>query len=318
MILNLERLALLSALRHRGTLAAVARQFDVTPSAVSQQLSVLEREIGAELFERQGRSVALTPLGDVVVDALDSVLAELERAAAMIESFTGAVGGPYVVAAVPSVALSVVSSAAVALGRAAPQLDVKIVDAEAASSIDRLLRRDVDLAVIDTYDDIPFVLPDGVETNVLGREPLMVLAPIDLVPPDHDGSIHLARFAELPWVLPPPDVACGDAARLACRWAGFEPIVRWESDDLMLLREYVASGLGASVLPRLALRHPPAGTVVVEIQGRTPMRTVLALTRSATTQRPQQRLFLDALISAARKHLDGEYNAVSHDVVLGA
>jgi DNA-binding transcriptional LysR family regulator len=308
--LNLERLALLSALRQRGTLAAVARQFDVTPSAVSQQLSVLEREIGGELLERQGRSVALTPLGDAVVGALDPVLVELERAANAIESFMGAIGGPYVVAAVPSVALSVVSSAAVALGHTAPNLDVKVVDAEATTSIDRLLRRDVDLAVIDTYDDIPFVLPDGVEATVLGREPLMVLAPAALVAADHGGSIRLRRLADLPWVLPPADVACGDAARLACRREGFEPLVRWESDDLMLLREYVAAGLGASVLPRLAVRHPPAGTVVLSIDGYPIMRTVQAVTRTATSERPQQRLFLDALATASTQHLDATGAAV--------
>ncbi|MGH3393307.1 MAG: LysR family transcriptional regulator, partial [Streptosporangiaceae bacterium] len=85
-MLDVRRLRLLRELAHRGTIAAVAQALAFTPSAVSQQLSALEREAGLPLLERSGRRVALTPAGRNLVRHAEMVLEQLERAAAELAS----------------------------------------------------------------------------------------------------------------------------------------------------------------------------------------------------------------------------------------
>jgi len=77
-MLDVRRLRLLRELAYRGTIAAVADALAFTPSAVSQQLSVLEREAGLPLLERRGRRVVLTPAGQNLVRHAEAVLEQLE------------------------------------------------------------------------------------------------------------------------------------------------------------------------------------------------------------------------------------------------
>ena len=83
-MLDLRKLRLLRELAHRGTIAAVAAALSYSPSAVSQQLSALEREVGRPLLIRTGRRVRLTAAGTVLVEHTEVILADLERALAAL------------------------------------------------------------------------------------------------------------------------------------------------------------------------------------------------------------------------------------------
>src|SRR5687767_11232013 len=87
-MLDVRRLRLLRELHARGTIAAVADALQYTPSAVSQQLAVLEREAGVPLLERVGRGVRLTDAGRRLVEHADAVLARLEAAEAELAEGT--------------------------------------------------------------------------------------------------------------------------------------------------------------------------------------------------------------------------------------
>src|SRR6188472_4707633 len=78
-MVDLRRLRTLRAVADHGTLAAAADALHLTPSAVSQQLSALERELGRGLLEPSGRSVRLTPAAHVLLGHTDALFAQLER-----------------------------------------------------------------------------------------------------------------------------------------------------------------------------------------------------------------------------------------------
>src|SRR5690349_13306954 len=120
-MLDLRRLRLLHELHARGTIAAVADALQFTPSAVSQQLAVLEREAGVPLLARAGRGVRLTDAAVVLVRHAGTLLAEADRAAAELEAAAGgAVAGRLRIAAFQSAALRVAAPAVRALADAAP------------------------------------------------------------------------------------------------------------------------------------------------------------------------------------------------------
>ena len=301
MNLSFDRLRTLVHVQRAGTLAAAARTLGVTPSAVSQQLSALEREVGGDVLVRRGRSIELSPLGELLAHGGDRVLAEIERTSAAAERMLDSVNGSYVVAALPSVALAIMSETVRRLGDDAPELDVTVIDGEADAAVELLTAQAIDLALVDTYADEPATIPEGLRATTLGTEPFVVLAPAGAgVGPDPVG---LRQLAGLPWVMAPDAAGCGGAARRACRQAGFDPVVRWESNDLMVLRESVSAGLGIALLPRLAVGDPPPGTVVVAVRNRGLRREIVAITRTATAERPPERAVLTALATAAAPHL---------------
>src|ERR687895_2671805 len=106
-MLDLHRLRLLHELHACGTIAAVADALRFTPSAVSQQLSVLEREAGLPLLERAGRGVRLTDAALVLVRHAEALLARAAVAQAELAAAAGRVAGRARIASFQSVAFQV-------------------------------------------------------------------------------------------------------------------------------------------------------------------------------------------------------------------
>lgn len=301
--LDVGRLRLLREVGRRGSIAAAARAVGLTASAVSQQLAQLERDAGTPLLDRTPRGVVLTGAGEALAERAGQVLDLLGAARADLDRLAGSLGGPVGVASVASAAATLVSSAVRALRVDAPDVAVTVVSAEPQRGLGLLLAGDVDLAVVDEYDHVPLALPEGAVVRELDTETLVVVRPPHSAP----RRVALADLADADWVMPPEDAACGRAVRAACRTVGFEPRVRWETDDMLLLTRAVADGHGVAVLPRRSVALDPASGFAdppVEISPlRTPAvsRRLLAVARGSGAARPVVGAVLDALADAVRR-----------------
>ena len=298
-LLDVGRLRLLREVGRRGTIAAAARALGLTPSAVSQQLAVLEREAGAPLLDRSPRGVVLTGAGEALSAHADAVIDLLARARADLEQRHGEIAGEVRLATVASAAATIVSAAALSLRHDHEGIDLHVQTAEPAHSLDLLMGGEVDLALIDEYDYQPVALADYLVIHALRTEPLVVVAPAGRLAGRR--PVKLAELAELDWVMPPDDAACGFAVRAACRAAGFEPRVRWETDDMLLLARAVGAGHGVAVLPRLAVDESAAGVDVRALAAPTLTRRLSAVARSAGMGRPVVQAVLAALTAAANR-----------------
>lgn len=294
--LDVGRLRLLREVELRGSIAAAAREVGLTPSAVSQQLAILEREAGTALLDRTPRGVLLTGAGRALVSRARSILELLEEARADLDRLTGELSGHVRIGTVASAAATLVSEAATRLAEHAA-LEVTVTVAEPARSIDQLLDGDLDIAVVDVYDGVPVPVPDYLVAIDLATEPLVVISAVDALP--GRGAVKLVELSDAGWVMPPLDAACGQAVRFACRAEGYEPRVRWETDDMLLLVRAVAAGHGIAVLPRLAVADNVAEIDIRPLAEPSMSRRLLALTRSSSQDRPIIRAALDELAKAA-------------------
>ena len=297
--LDVGRLRLLREVELRGSIAAAAREVGLTPSAVSQQLAILEREAGTPLLDRSPRGVLLTGAGRALVSRARAILQLLEEARADLDRLTGELSGHVRIGTVASAAAALVSTAATRLAEHAA-LELTVIVAEPARSIDQLLEGDLDIAVVDVYDGVPVPVPDYLVSLDLTTEPLVVVSAVDALPglPEQQ-AVQLSALSEANWVMPPLDAACGQAVRFACRAEGFEPRVRWETDDMLLLVRAVAAGHGVAVLPRLAVADNVAEIEIRPLAEPGMQRRLLALTRSSSQDRPIIRAALDELVKAA-------------------
>jgi molybdate transport repressor ModE-like protein len=294
--LDVGRLRLLREVDLRGSIAAAAREVGLTPSAVSQQLSILEREAGAPLLDRSPRGVLLTGAGRALVARARSILQLLEEARADLDRLTGELSGQVRIGTVASAAAALVSEAAIRLAAEHGSLELTVTVAEPARTIDQLLNGDLDIALVDVYDGVPVPVPDYLQATDLCTEPLVVISAVGALP--GLGELKLSTLSDASWVMPPLDAACGQAVRFACRAEGFEPKVRWETDDMLLLVRAVAAGHGVAVLPRLAVADNVAEIEIRPLAEPSMTRRLLALTRSSSQDRPVIRAALDELVKA--------------------
>src|SRR5918998_203663 len=114
-MLDLRRLRMLRELHERGTIAAAADALRYTPSAVSQQLAMLERETGVRLLERAGRGVRLTDPALVLVEHAEVLLERASLAEADLAAVSGVVAGRGRIASFQSMALRLALPAIAAL-----------------------------------------------------------------------------------------------------------------------------------------------------------------------------------------------------------
>jgi DNA-binding transcriptional LysR family regulator len=142
--------------------AAVADALQFTPSAVSQQLAVLEREAGVPLLEKAGRTLRLTDAALVLVGHAEALLERAALAEADLAAAAGTVAGRGRIAAFESVALGIALPAIEALGRDAPRLRCELVEAEPEQALPALALGDLDLVLADEWSPQPRSLPDGV------------------------------------------------------------------------------------------------------------------------------------------------------------
>jgi molybdate transport repressor ModE-like protein len=282
--------------RH-GSIAAAARAAGVTASAVSQQISALERDCGVALVDRQPRGVSLTGAGEALLPHAEDVVRVLERAGTSMAQLSGETAGKVRVGTIASAAASLVLPAAKVLRRSAPDVRMGVTTMEPSTSIDALVDGQLDLAVIDIYDHVPVPLPSRLLVEEVLTEPLVLIGHVDADLPPHPT---LASLHDHDWVLPPDRAACGSATRYACRSAGYEPRVRWETDDLLLLVASVSRGEGIALLPRRAVADTVAPVSIRELADPVLTRRILTLSRQGAADRPAVRACLGAIHHIAK------------------
>lgn len=298
MDLSFDRLRTLWLVSQLGTLVATSRELGVTPSAVSQQLTALEEEVGAELLQASGRGVALTPLGLALAEQGGQLVGGLEGVVAVAEAHLHNPTGSYKIGSIPTAALSIVRHALRSLRQSREGMDLSVIAQDAASSLKDLESHRVDLAVVDRFDSTSWVPAENVEVTSLGMETMQLFVPETLtLPGGPNDPVELEQLRDAAWILSPSFASYGEAVRRACHAAGFEPRVRWETDDIFLIQHYVADGLGVALHPPFPT--VPAGVCVRPVAGPPIQRELLAVSRMSSLGRPIHQDVLQAMKAAA-------------------
>jgi DNA-binding transcriptional LysR family regulator len=298
-MLHLGRLRTLREVADRGTIAAAADALHLTPSAVSQQLSALEREIGHRLVEPDGRTVRLTPLAEVLVRRADAVFAEVQQLQAEVAAHAAGEHARLQIGAFATAITSLVAPAAAALRVSSPGLDLRVTMVEAPDAFAGLGRQELDVVVsmeapgAPTHED-PRFAREEILTDLLDL----------VVPSDHPlagrDSVPLAVASGERWVVPPVGWTCEQVVLGGCHAAGFTPRIAHRSADWTAVMALVAAGLGVALVPRLARTAIVPGATVVAVEGQPPARHLFVACRRGHQDAPAVRRTIDALHDAAR------------------
>ena len=298
--MDVRRLRVLRELADRGSVAAVADALSFTPSAISQQLRALQREVGRVLTEPAGRGLRLTEAGLALAGQADSVLAALAEAEAAVERFRREPTGVVRVAVFQSAArllLAPVLHRLAGLAGVEPRFrDVDMTPAEVPG-----LAADFDLVVAHRDEHAPPFATDRWEVTHLLREPLDVA-----LPPGHRLAKHprlrLVDLTDEPWISVQEGFPVDDVLRSIALRTGTRPRIVQRINDFGVTEELVAAGVGIALLPRYSTDDRGGRRLV-----RRPLaemraaRLVEAVARRSALVRPAVRAVLDALRAEAEQ-----------------
>lgn len=301
-MLELRRLRLLRELHARGTIAAVAEALSFTPSAVSQQLEVLEREAGVALLERAGRGVRLTDAALVLVEHAVALLEGAARAEAELAAAAGTIVGRARIAGFESAVIRLALPAMASLGRTAPRLRCELIEAEPEQALPALALGDIDLVLGDEWQHQPVRLPPGVERHDLFADPVRLVVPARHGALRGDRPVPLAELSAEVWATGYAGMGWDLITQRTCReLGGFDPDVGHRTNDATVALALVADGLAVTMLPELPLPARRAGVAVRPIAEGAISRAVFAAIRAADAARPSTQAVLAAVREAAER-----------------
>ena len=296
-MLDLNRLMMLRAVAMHGSITAAARELAYSHSAISQQLSLLERETGAVLLEKVGRTARLTPVGLQLVGNTEAVLAAMERAETELAASHDQPRGVVTVAVFASIGRSVMPEVLRRLSAEQPGLDVRLRRFDPEEAVLQLTSRHVDAVVTDTYPGTQLAPAGGVHSSVIGRDPVRGYLP----EPHLDGSFE--RLQAVPWVMEPQGAASTQWALRVCRELGFEPTIAHESSDVLFHLRMVEAGLAAAFVPDLVVREAASALVPSPHLPADQYRDILVLTRVGADRHPALRAIREAVAQALEAYV---------------
>ncbi|MGX1915237.1 LysR family transcriptional regulator [Streptomyces phaeochromogenes] len=295
-MLNLERLRTLDALARHGSVSGAAEGLHVTTSAVSQQMSKLEREVGQQLLAKNGRGVRLTDAGRLLADHAARILSQVELAQSDLEAQRGQVMGELRLAAFPTAARGLFPTALAALRAEHPGLRVRSRELEPENGVAWVTRGDLDLAVVLDWYNKPLPLPDGLVKASLLDDPTDLALPVGHRLADR-SEVDLEDFVDDEWIAWDEGEFCHEWLLFTLRGKGIEPVIAHRAEEHHTQLAMVAAGLGVCVAPRLGRDPVPAGVRTVPVRPRV-TRHVYAVWRADADRRPAIRAAVDALRSA--------------------
>ncbi|WP_158879709.1 LysR substrate-binding domain-containing protein [Amycolatopsis anabasis] len=294
-MIDLRRVRVLRVLAERGTVTATAHALHLTPSAVSQQIRLLARDVGAELLRREGRLVRLTPAARILLEHADSLAIHWERARAEIAASADGEAGPLRLCGLSSVVAALFVPAAVELRDSHPRLRVHMSEHESADCYELLLADEADIAVVLPTPEVPPADDPRFEQWPLLDDPQDLLVPLGHRLANRRG-VELVEAAGEPWIVKPFDNDTHTLLLAACAAAGFSPRIAQHAKEWFAVSALVAAGFGVCLLPRLAPIPPQHEVVRVPLRGvSTPSRRFVMCVRRGSADHPAIATGLDAL-----------------------
>ena len=287
-MLDLRRLRLLRELGRRGTITAVAKALSYSPSAVSQQLTALEKETGVRLLEPAGRRVRLTAQADLLIAHTEVLLEEMERAEAALAQSLNETVGTLRLAAFQTAVLALVPHALTDLEQQHPRLRVEVTELEPEIAMPALVAGEFDIVLGEEYPGHPLPRPRETERHDLLTDELRLITPAGW------SGRSLPSLASRPFVMEPVGTPAREWATSVCRQAGFEPEVRYTSTDLQIHLRLVESGLAAALLPDLSGAGDRHDVVAHRLHGR-PRRQIFTTVRRGAARHPKVQAATTAL-----------------------
>src|SRR5215467_1070003 len=247
--MEVHQLRYFCAVAETGSFTRAAEREQVAQPSLSQQIIKLEEELGVRLFDRLGRAVKLTDLGQLFLPRARTILNELRAAKEEVTDKQCSASGPVTVGVIPTIAPYFLPARISNFCRKYPQANVTVFEDVTARLMDRLRAGLIDMAVM--------ALP--MRGHDLECFPLRTDRLFAILPKDHrlakKSSLLLKELRSESFLLLRDDHCFRETAIEVCKHARVLPRVIFESGQFSSILAMVGAGLGVSIVPQLALER---------------------------------------------------------------
>ncbi|YAL83077.1 LysR family transcriptional regulator [Dermacoccaceae bacterium W4C1] len=295
---DVQRLRALHAVSQQGSVVAAADRLGFTPSAVSQQISKLEHQVGRPLLEKAGRGVVLTDAGRLLAESAESILQITERTHARLEEMQNRTAGTLRVQCFSSGIRGLLGPALQTLADTDPELRIEVRE-YGDDPIPGVLGGHVDLTLALDWTSTRLPIPSGLVRMPIALDQADILLHADH-PRAQSDSLRFADISAEPWIGDGgSDSICTAWLRNAVSRSGCSLDLRHRVDDFSAQVALVSAGMGISLMPRMGRPPLPDNVRAVPVNEDPPVRQIFGLCRASSQQRPSMLALMRELRNAA-------------------
>jgi DNA-binding transcriptional LysR family regulator len=299
--MELRHLRYFVAIAEEGSFTRAAARLGMQQPPLSQQLRMLEKELGFELFRRHARGVELTAAGESFLADAQSILAGAEAAAHKASRVAAGLVGSLTIGLATSAATHRLAPDAIREFRKRhPEVEIAFIDGNAAALTEAIQERRAHVALLRA----PVDRPAGVRQETLLNEPLLVaIAAGHRLLRAGRKSIALADLRDESFILVRRPGAPGMYGDLlaACKRTGFEPRIAAEVGNMFVNTMLVAAGVGVSVVPASMSESHAKRVAYVPIRGANELIAPLTLVYREAETNPAAGQFIALAREVARE-----------------
>lgn len=298
-MLDSRRLRVLWHVARTGSLAAAAAELGYTPSAVSQQLRALERDAGTIVVERRGRGIALTEPGKILAQHAQLILEQLGAAEAEVAAVAGLRTGVLRFGWFSTAGAVLVPRAIARFRQRHPEIELVLEEGDPDECARALREDNLDLAVVYEFR-LGLPLPSELRLTPLVEDRLHIALP-RAHRLAHRKRIRLSELAGDAWIQGVRHGGTLATLPAACREAGFEPRIAFQTDNPIAWQGLVAAGVGVAVIPQLMIPSARPDIAIRELDAPTLVRSVCSAMPSGRYTPPAAKAMTDVLIAVATR-----------------
>lgn len=297
-MLDVSRLQVLLHVIEGGSVTAAAARLQYSPSAVSQQLRRLEREVGQPLLTRHARGMVPTEAGQVLAGHARKVVRQLTAAEADLAEIAGLRRGQLSIGTFATVGSSFVPLAVQRFRQLYPSIRLHIHSDREQGLIDKLEEGEVGLSLLWDYE-WRRIDPSQVALTTLFEDPTVLVVAADH-PLAGEHSVHMRDLVDEGWIIRSEQHPVVEVLRRSAAAAGFEPRISFEANDYQEAQAMVSVGFGVALAPRTALTNKHPGVRIVSLGDSAPPRRIVVAHRHDRVRAPAEIAFHEVLLDMAQ------------------
>jgi DNA-binding transcriptional LysR family regulator len=241
--MELRQLEYFVAVAEEGGFTRAAQRVHISQSGVSAQIRQLERELGATLIDRSGRTATVTSAGAAILEHARAALASATAVRRAVDDVNGLLRGRVVVGMVTGCTITPLFDALAAFGHAHPDVELALLEDNSERLVERVRTGAADLALVGVAE----APPAGLETLTLVRDGLIAVVPAGH-PLARRRHARLADLAGQALIALPPGTGIRAAFDASCARAGVHADVGLEASAPDAVAGLAARGLGVGIL----------------------------------------------------------------------